>query len=653
MSKKVLLRQLSFKLILIMSVIMLTAFFAMGVTISKYLSDHQMETLQTEANLKAKAISKDISANFTMTRTIVKQMTFNRGIREYLSEVSTREMIRSHPLYPEVFETLKDIAASNDMFNIAWVGNERTSFYTENTAFVSDADYIITKRPWYTDVVAAKDVSFSKPYIDYGTKKLIISCIAPIRFDDGQLGFCAIDLVIDTIPEYMKNYRIGNSGQNMLLMPDGTYIYSDDKSKIMTQNIRQETSGLETLADNILKKNEGFEELIYNGRPAYAAYQNIRENGWIVVSLIDKEEALMAKQIMEIQIFAMLAGVAFLILIVIYVVISRMTKPFSLITEHARIISEGDFSRNIPEEYLIIQDEMGDLSRAVQMITQAFRNENEVLEHRIEEKNKALEEQYRYISEAERLSSLGILVSGIAHEINTPLGTAITSYTYLKAINEEIQALLDQNAVSKGQFLDFIKNVDESVSILGSNISRVADLIDRFKLVAVNEQFDTIASFGLKEYIELVIESVAGEASGKSVTFTVQCHEWLVLESYPGAYSQIFTNLIMNSIRHGFKGRSIGQIEISCFIKDELLIIDFKDDGVGMTPEHLKSIFDPFFTTDYEGKSSGLGMHIVYNLVTQKLKGSIRVESVLEKGTKVHIEVCADIEGSVSDAAIH
>lgn len=639
MTKKVLRRRLSFRLIIIMSVVMLTAFFAMGVTISRYLSEQQIETLRSEANLKAKAISKDISANFTMTRTIVKQMTFNRGIRTYLSEVDNREQILSHSSYPEVLETLKDIASSNAMFNIAWVANDRASFYTENSGFVSDSDYIITKRPWYAAAVAAKDVSFSKPYIDYGTKKLIISCVAPIPLENEHYGFCAIDLVINTIPEYMKSYRIGVSGENMLLMPDGTYIYSDDETKIMTMNIRQEKSGLEALAERILKGDEGFEELVYNGRPSYVAYQNIQENGWIVVSLIDKEEALMEKQLMEMRIYAMLIGVAILILMIIYLVISRMTKPFSLITEHASIISEGDFSKNIPEEYLSKRDEMGDLSKAVQMITQAFRDENKVLERRIEEKNKELEEQYRYISEAERLSSLGILVSGVAHEINTPLGIAITSYTYLQSINRNIQSKVVEGPVSKGEFLDFIKNVDESVSILGSNISRVADLIDRFKRVAVNEQSESLMSFGLKEYLDLVINSLMGEALKMDLVFDIVCEEWLVLESYPGAYSQIFTNLILNSIRHGYRGRTSGKIEIICSLREDTLIMDFKDDGVGIVPENLKKVFDPFFTTDYEGKSSGLGMHIVYNLVTQKLKGSIKIESAIGKGTTVHMEV--------------
>lgn len=639
MTKYVPWRKLSYRLIMIMSVVMLTAFLAMGLTLSKYLSDRQIETLRTEANLKAKAISKDISSNFTMTRTIVKQMTFNRGISGYLSEVDKREEILTHPLYPEVLETLKDIAASNAMFNIAWVANDRASFYTENTAFVSDSDYIIKKRPWYTEALAAKDVSFSKPYIDYGTKKLIISCIAPIDFQNGNLGFCAIDLVIDTIPEYMKDYRIGASGENMLLMPDGTYIYSDDKSKIMTMNISQETSGLEALAEKILNSDEGFEELIYKDRPSYVAYQNISENGWIVVSLMDKEEALLENRMLAIRIYLILIGVALLILIAIYIVISRMTKPFSLITEHARIISEGDFSKNIPGDYLLKSGEMGDLSRAVQMITQAFRNENEILEQRIEEKNRALEEQYRYISEAERLFSLRILVSGIAHEINTPLGVAITGYSYLKSINSDIQVQVADASVSKAQFLDFIKNVDQSVELLGSNLSRVAELIDRFKLVAVHEQSDTLATFGLKEYIELIIESLKGEASGLRVEFDLSCDEGLELNSYPGTYSQIFTNLIMNALNHAFKGRSYGKIEIRCWVKEGTLFIDFKDDGVGMAPEHLKRIFDPFFTTDYEGKSSGLGMHIVYNLVTQKLNGSIRVESVLGEGTRVHIEV--------------
>lgn len=632
-------RKLSFRLIAIMSVLMLTTFLAVGVTLSKYLSERQIETLRTEANLKSKAISKDISANFTMTRTIVKQMTFNRGISTYLSEVDTREKILTHPLYPEVLETLKDIASSNAVFNIAWVANDLASFYTENSGFVSDSDYIITKRPWYEEAVSAREVSFSKPYIDYGTKKLIISCIAPIDFQGTGLGFCSIDLVIDTIPEYMKTYRIGASGENMLLMSDGTYIYSDDKSKIMNMTIRQETSGLESLADEILNKEEGFEEVIYKGRPSYVSYQNISENGWIVVSLIDKEEALLEKRMLEIRIYALLIGVAFLILIAIYIVISRITKPFSLITDHARIISEGDFSKNLPTEYLLKNGEMGDLSRSVQMITQAFRDENEVLEKRIEEKNKALEEQYRYISEAERLFSLRILVSGIAHEINTPLGVAITSYSYLKNINSDIQVQVADASVSKAQFLDFIKNVNQSVEILGSNLSRVAELIDRFKLVAVHEQSDTLATFDLKEYIELIFESLKGEVRDLVVEFDLSCDEGLILNSYPGTYSQIFTNLIMNAFNHAFKGRNLGRIEVKCSLKGNRLFIDFEDDGVGMAAEHLKRIFDPFFTTDYEGKSSGLGMHIVYNLVTQKLNGSIRVESALGEGTKIHIEV--------------
>lgn len=639
MFKEVFWRKLSFRLIVIMSVVMLTVFFAMGVTISTYLSDRQVETLRTEANLKAKAISKDISSNFTMTRTIVKQMTFNRGIIRYLTEVDDRGSIIGHPLYPEVFETLKDIASSNVMFNIAWVANDKASFYTENTAFVSDSDYIIAKRPWYTDAIDAKDISFSRPYIDYGTKKLIISCIAPIRLQDGHSGFCAIDLVIDTVPEYMRNYRIGPSGENMLLMADGTYIYSDDEAKIMTMNIRQEKSGLEALSDKILKGDEGFEEIVYNGRPSYVAYQNIQENGWIVVSLIDKEEALKEKRMLEVRIYAMLAGVALLILMVIYLVISRMTKPFTLITEHARIISEGDFSRNIPEGYLNRRDEMGDLSKAVQMITQAFRDENEILERRIEEKNKELEEQYRYISEAERLSSLGILVSGVAHEINTPLGVAMTSATYLQAINGDIQSKVVQGTVSKGQFLEFIQNVDESVGILGNNIGKAADLVERFKRVAVNDQSETLMRFGVKEYMDLVIDSLADEYEGIALAFETDCPEGLELESYPGAYSQIFTNLILNSIRHGYKGRDSGRIFISCAIYEGILGIDFTDDGNGIELENLKRVFDPFFTTDYVGRSSGLGMHIVYNLVTQKLRGTIRVESTLGKGTTVHMEV--------------
>ena len=243
------------------------------------------------------------------------------------------------------------------------------------------------------------------------------------------------------------------------------------------------------------------------------------------------------------------------------------------------------------------------------------------------------------IIETEKMAGLGSLVAGVAHEINTPLGVSISISSYLEKINTDFIRKLSEDSVSKRDFGKFLDNINESVSILTVNLNRAAELIKNFKKMAVDQSNDIKTRFSIKDDIDAVIISLKHESKKTGLIINNNCPEQLEINSFPGAISQILTNLIINSIKHGFKNREAGVINIDCQPADHLLHLVYSDNGRGIAPDIIDKIFQPFFTTDRQGGNSGLGMNIVYNLVTQKLKGSIRCESTVGQGVKFFIDL--------------
>jgi signal transduction histidine kinase len=171
-----------------------------------------------------------------------------------------------------------------------------------------------------------------------------------------------------------------------------------------------------------------------------------------------------------------------------------------------------------------------------------------------------------------------------------------------------------------------------------TNLKRAADLVQSFKRVAVEQSSEEKRMFNLKTYIEETILSLRPELKNKPVEVHLELEE-IEIDSYAGAFSQVLTNFIMNSLIHGFKGKEAGNIRIKTMVRNKAMILTYNDDGNGMTPEVLEKIYEPFFTTNRSGGGSGLGMNIVYNLIAQKLGGKINVESAVGKGVTFTIEV--------------
>ncbi len=264
---------------------------------------------------------------------------------------------------------------------------------------------------------------------------------------------------------------------------------------------------------------------------------------------------------------------------------------------------------------------------------------NMELESRIEKRSNELQQAYEQLVEQEKMASIGALVAGVSHEINTPIGICVTTSSFIERQYAHFREKYDTGEATRTELELFFKEMEESFQILSSSLLRASELINSFKQVAVGQSVEIKSEFKLREQIDLLIVSLKHEYKYKGHYFIVDCSPDIVLNSYLGAYMQIFTNLIMNALIHGLEEREQGEIKILVEANGTTLSIVFSDNGSGIDTVNLHRIFEPYFTTNREGGGSGLGLFIVYSLVTQKLGGSLHCDSFEGKGTTFSIEI--------------
>ncbi len=312
-------------------------------------------------------------------------------------------------------------------------------------------------------------------------------------------------------------------------------------------------------------------------------------------------------------------------------------------------------------------DEIGRLGQAFDSMAQALQerekerrafedevcNLNEFLEERVQSRtrdlaatNKDLTEAMERLSQAqlqliqsEKMASLGALVAGVAHEINTPVGIGVTAASHLE---DRTKVMLDEfraGALKRTNLEEFLGLCDESTRMILTNLRRASDLIRSFKQVAVDRSTEERRAFHLRDYLEQVLLSLRPHLKKTALTVELVCDQELEIDSYPGVFSQILTNLVMNALQHAFDPGQVGRIVISCALEQGRLRFVFTDDGKGIAPEHLGKIFEPFYTTYRQKGGSGLGLSIVYNLVSRTLGGDIFVASEPGQGTVFTITV--------------
>ncbi len=250
----------------------------------------------------------------------------------------------------------------------------------------------------------------------------------------------------------------------------------------------------------------------------------------------------------------------------------------------------------------------------------------------------------------DRLASLGSMVAGIAHELNTPIGVALTAGSSIRADSVQIQQQIASGQVRKSVLLQLLDNVITGTQLVESNLRRANQLISSFKQVAVDQTLAQRRVFELRPLVQEVMFALQPLLKPNKITWTLEQHQEIVMDSFPGPLGQIITNLVNNAVNHAFH-KPGGRIHMRVILRDDDFIeLLFSDNGEGIRPDHLKRVFDPFFTTKMGQGGTGLGLHIVHNNVTRVLQGQIGVRSEIGAGTQFVMLIPRGVKGRTEDA---
>lgn len=500
---------------------------------------------------------------------------------------------------------------------------DKTLIGTDISGYEYFKKSIVDKNPYWSSTFLSRythssAVTLSEPY-DNGVITLFIS-------------INRIENVINILEQEQTKRLIFVTDQK------GVYVYHPNNEKVILREREYPLNNEDVIME-------------YEGEQYYTSRLQMPETGWHI-TLYTPVEYVYGSLTRLIP--SLLISLLIIISIAIFIGNKFSNKIFNginILLKSTRSISEGEY--HIPIEYIGI-DELNQLGWSIVDMshgiytreTELKRAKDEISNHKVILENEveiqtrelrvaidSLNKAQETIIESEKMASLGEMVAGIAHEINTPVGIIVTAASYLQERTEDILDAYKNNTLKKNIFADYCENIITTTSLILSNSKRSSNLISSFKQVAVDQTSDDLRKIKIEDYINEIVTSLNPHFKKNRYKIVVECEQNYYVETYPGAIAQIITNFILNSIKHGFEDLKDGIIRLTVSKNNNLLKIIYSDDGHGMSPENTKKIYDPFFTTKRSTGGSGLGMHIVYNLVTQKLNGTITCKSKKGEGT--------------------
>ena len=295
------------------------------------------------------------------------------------------------------------------------------------------------------------------------------------------------------------------------------------------------------------------------------------------------------------------------------------------------------------------RDELGEvirgfnaIQRKVKSNIQRIREAEDEARRSAQETAKALDDLRRTqesLLQAERLASLGGLVAGVAHEINTPVGIALTSASVLMEATDKVNEAVAGGNIKKSDIQRYLETAGESARLIMNNAYRAAHLIHSFKQIAVDQVSEARRRFELHDYINEVVSSLQPKLKKTRIRVAIDCPPDIVLDSYPGALAQVITNLTLNCVEHAFDADAEGSIAIRVALDGDWIEMRVVDDGKGIPADMLDKVFDPFVTTRRGQGGTGLGLNIVFNLIAKQFAGTISVSSVLGHGASFVLRI--------------
>lgn len=251
-----------------------------------------------------------------------------------------------------------------------------------------------------------------------------------------------------------------------------------------------------------------------------------------------------------------------------------------------------------------------------------------------------MNQNQKQLIEPENLQALGGLVAGVAHEINTPVGIALTGVTSLAEHLVDLQQQFNAQQLSAKKLDLSLVTMNKLADLITNNLFKTEELISKFKQIAVHQDCEEKRQFNVGEHIHNLLESMEKDLKTHNLNVTVRCDEHIFISSFPFQFTQIITNLILNTRHHAISDLGVGcTVTIHIELKDEHFLLIYEDSGKGIAPELLDRIMEPFFTTARSSGCSGLGMYIVYNIVKTNLRGEMSCQSRLGSGVRFTIKL--------------
>jgi len=506
--------------------------------------------------------------------------------------------------------------------------------------------------------------------------------LSPIQLDDAPsktIGFIGGKIkksifvntldIDDTLPS--ENILMDNSNNILRLksLHRGEQLFSEEtlNTNDINSALESEISGLFTVP-----KTDGSDLII--------AFNRLHNN-WVFITTTEKDVALADVNALIRKIISLIIIGSVFSIFTATTVSERITNPIASIVNEITRIGNGEYDKSVATEVLGYNNEIGILALSIETmrknLNESFlklKNYNKELESEVKKRTAELYQTNEYLEislaeleehqaeliivndnleksmaalkqtqnqlvEAQKISALNFLVNGIRHKLNTPIGATLTS---ISCVSEETDALMvkmkDNKATAK-EVYNVLEKVNEIATMSEEHLNNAKDMLNMFKEISADTGTEKPRIIDLCEYLDKVIATVQLEPKYSQYNIQAQCHDRIIIRSYPSVFLQIFSNLVSNSVKHGFKDSGKGDIIIKAKATDGAIYIEYSDNGVGIESDQINQIFDPFFTTNLSTDNTGLGLNIVYNIIRTKLKGTIKCESEIDKGVLFTIEI--------------
>ena len=441
---------------------------------------------------------------------------------------------------------------------------------------------------------------------------------------------------MDSIRQIVSESSVGIAGYSYIVDRSGRMIAHPQFSDYGDVGSLIRPDEYNTMIERLFEQKDGYAGYRWRDGPLEAKREKVvylkylPDFDWVVGTAISRSELSRSTLLFVILDISVALVIGLLLAYIISKANGSIEHQVKQITDVLKQGRTGDLSIRVdqagPDEFVELSRHVNYFLESLQIKTGELQNLNTTLENRIEKRTEELTQASNQLIEAEKLALTSRLVTGVAHEINNPVGIAMTGVSYVVDTLEQLKNNWPGEKAVKANAAEMLASSLESARIAMKNLQRAGDLVTSFKSVSSDQLGLTSRVFRLEDVVNDVLLSMKPSLRLKKLDIDVDIQD-LVLDSYPGVFVHLLVNLISNSIVHGFENRQEGKIQIRAMEADGIVTMEYRDNGVGISSDTIPTVFDPFFTTRRNDGSIGLGLNIVFNLVKDKLGGTMEVSS--------------------------